>query len=130
MRPVTPSRSDADNDWPKSDYERGFSITPKQSRERYSEQPSLKRLMRDLQRPAARDDATKLLLARIDDAVLRGWIIEQIQDDRINRLTVYVRSGLNDATIIASWQAELNAEKTATNEVINDALQTQLGPQF
>lgn len=79
--------------------------------------------MRDLHRPAARQDATQLLLARIDDVALRGWIIKQIRKDRINRLAIYVRPSLHESSIIASWQAELVAENTATNETEDEALQ-------
>lgn len=129
MQPATPQQSDADNDWPISDYERGFCTSPKSHRQRYSEQPSMKRLIRDLRRPAARDDAKQFLLARIDDVALRGWIIEQIREDRINRLAIYVRSGLHDVTIIALWQAELDAEKIAIDEDINETLQTRQAPR-
>lgn len=76
--------------------------------------------MRDLRRPAAREDAKQLLLARIDDVGLRSWIIEEISQDQINRLAIYVRAGLNDATIIASWQAELDSENAATDEAMKE----------
>lgn len=130
MSPTTPYRAAADNDWPISDYERGFSTTQKQPRERYSEQPSMKHLMRDLCRAAAREDATRLLLARIDDVALRGWIIEQIREDRINRLAIHVRPSLPDITVIASWQAELDAENKTNDETIDDVLQTQKAPNM
>ncbi len=119
--PAALLRNDTDNDWPISDYERGYSTLPKPRRERYSEQPTLKRLMRDLRRPAACDDATQFLLARIDDVSLRGWIIEQIREDRINRLAIHVRPGLNDAVVIMSWQAEREAENAATDQAVNEA---------
>lgn len=127
--PARPQQSDTDNDWPISDYERGFSTTQKQPRERYNEQPSMKRLMRDLRRAAAREDATQLLLARIDDVALRGWIIEQIREDRINRLAIHVRPHLSNRAIIAAWQAEFNAKDTNNDEAINDALQAHQTPR-
>lgn len=130
MKPATPLRSDADNDWPISDYERGYIISPSPHRERYSEQPSMKRLMRDLRRPAARENAMQFLLARIDDVALRGWVIEQIREDRINRLAIYVRPGLSDIAVILLWMAELDAENTTNDEAINDALQTHQTPRF
>ncbi|TWH04019.1 hypothetical protein L614_001000000430 [Ochrobactrum sp. J50] len=111
---------DAGDDWPISDYERGFSLSQKPRRERYSEQPTMKRLMRDLRRPAAREDAMQFLLARIDDVALRGWVIEQIREDRINRLAIHVHPGLHDATVISSWQDELDAENIAADEAIDD----------
>ncbi|MRN67701.1 hypothetical protein [Brucella sp. 10RB9213] len=118
--PATSPRIDANNDWPISDYERGFSTTPKQPRERYSEQPTLKRLMRDLRRPAAREDAMQFLLTRIDNVALRGWVIEQIREEHINRLAVHVRPGLYDADVLKSWQAELDAENAAAGEAVNE----------
>lgn len=121
--PAKQSYSVADNEWLISDYERGYSTAPKPSHERYGVQPTLKRLMRDLRRPAARDDAMQFLLARIDDIALRGWIIEQISEDRINRLAIHVHPNLPDSVIVASWQAELNAEKTAIDKAINDTIQ-------
>lgn len=130
MQPSTPQQSDTNNDWPISDYERGYTTSPKPRRERYSAQPSMKRLMRDLHRSAARDDATQFLLARIDDVALRGWIIEQIREDRINRLAIHVHPSLHDVTIIALWQAELDAEKTAIDEDINETLQTRQAPRL
>ena len=125
IQPARPCYSDADNDWPISDYERGYSTSPKPRRERYSEQPSMKRLMRDLRRPAAREDAMQFLLARIDDIALRRWVIEQIREDRINRLAVHVRPGLSDTAVIASWWAELDTDNTANDEALNAYLQAQ-----
>lgn len=130
MQPATPQQSDADNDWPISDFERGFSTTPKQPRERYSEQPSMKRLMRDLRRPAAREDAMQILLARVDDVALRGWIIAQVCQDQINRLAVHVRSGLHDSLIIELWRAELASENTAADETESQALQAYQTPRL
>lgn len=43
LQPSTPQQPDANNGWPISDYERGYATSPKPSRERYSEQPSMKR---------------------------------------------------------------------------------------
>lgn len=120
-------RPDAGDDWPISDYERGFSSLPKQPRERYNVQPSMKRLMHDLRRPVAREDAMQVLLARIDDGGLRGWVIGQIREDKINRLAIHVRPSLGDAEIIASWQAELDAENINADEAVNDpATQVEL----
>ncbi len=121
---------DSSHDWPISDYERGYSTSPKPRRERYIEQPTMKRLMRDLRRPAAREDATQYLLARIDDIALRGWIIEKIREDQINQLAIHVHAGLPDTAVIASWQAELDAENVANYEAINDALEEHRPPNI
>lgn len=129
MEPTTPCRSAADNDWPISDYERGYSTSPKPHHERYDTQPTMNRLMRDLRRPAAREDATQFLLARIDNIALRGWVIEQIREDRINRLSIHVHPSLSDSAVIASWRAELDAENTANDEAVNVVLQAQQIPK-
>ncbi|MFS2325031.1 hypothetical protein U2P60_06380 [Brucella sp. H1_1004] len=117
------------HEWPISDYERGFSTSPKPHRERYSERPSMNRLMRDLRRPAARDDATQFLLAHIDDVALRGWIIEQIREDHVNRLAIHVQPGVRDATVLAAWRAELDADNITNDEGGNDVLQAQQAPK-
>lgn len=121
MQPAVPHRPEADNEWPISDYERGYSTLLRPHGERYRGQPSLKRLMRDLRRPGARDYATKCLLDRIDDIALRGWIIRQIDEDHISRLATHVRPSLHDEVIIASWLAEMKADHRAEEEVIDDA---------
>lgn len=129
MQPAMPCRSAADNDWPISDYERGYSTSPKPHRERYNTQPTMNRLMRDLRRPAAREDATQFLLARIDNIALRGWVIEQIREDRINRLAIHVHPDLPDTATISLWQVELDTENIAHAEAINNGLQTQQTPR-
>ncbi|EXL08589.1 hypothetical protein BG46_02260 [Brucella anthropi] len=122
LSPVKQYQADDDYDWPISDCERGFSTAPKLRRARYIEQPTIKRLMHDLRRPAARDDAMQVLLARIDDIGLRGWVIEQIREGHINRLAVHVRPGLQDVDVLKSWQAELEAENAEADEAMNEAV--------
>ncbi|EFM61610.1 Hypothetical protein BROD_2443 [Brucella sp. NF 2653] len=72
-----------------------------------------------------RGDAMQFLLAHIDDASLRGWVIEQIREDRINRLAIHVRPGLSDTAVIASWWAELDTDNTVNDEALNAYLQAQ-----
>jgi len=116
--PTIPSSED---DWPITDYERGQSTSPKRIRDRYRSQPPMRRLMRDLHRAAARDDAEHLLLARITDADLRDWIEDQIRQDRINRLSIFVQPGIPDETIIAAWRAELDAENVEKEDAADEA---------
>ncbi len=124
--PATPHRSEANNEWPISDYERGYSTSPKPHRERYYEQPSMKRLMRDLRRPAAREDATQFLLARIDDVDLRGWVIEQIREGQINRLAIHVHESSTQNGILESWQIEMEGENRAIDaQTIQEGKQTE-----
>lgn len=125
LQPATPQQSDADNDWPISDYERGYTTSPKPRRERYSEQRTLKRLMRDLRRPAAREDAMQFLLARIDDVALRGWVIEQIREGQINRLAVHVHPHLKEDAVITAWQNELVEEQVSINKALDGNVASQ-----
>lgn len=119
--PVIPRRVETDDDWPISDYERGYSTSPRLRRERYRERPTMKRLMFDLRRPAACKEAERFLLTRINDDGLREWVSEQVREDRVNRLSIYVRYNLSDDAVIASWQAELDAENSAADEAANEA---------
>ena len=104
-----------------SDYERGYSTQPKLSRQRYINQPTMNTLMRDIRRPAARDDATRALLEIIDDDELRGWALEQIREGRVNRLSVHVRPNLQNADILQAWRKELAEENAALDEAESEA---------
>lgn len=92
------------NDWPISDYERGYSTQPKALKPRYGKQPTFKTIMRDLKRPAARDDATKALMEFIDDDDLRDWILEQIRCENFNRLSIHVRSNQSPSNVLLAWR--------------------------
>jgi hypothetical protein len=116
-----PTIPNSEDDWPITDYERGLSTSPKKIRDRYRSQPPMRRLMRDLHRAAARDDAEHLLLARIPDADLRDWVENQIRQDRINRLSIFVQPGIPDETIIAAWRAELDAQKLEEDSAADEA---------
>lgn len=104
-------------DWPVTDYERGMGgdlLLPPRSTAasgtgRYRSQPSLAKLMSDLRRPAAREDAALVLLARIVDPVIREWVAARIAKDEINRLSIWVQPGRTEATIMAAWRGEADA---------------------
>lgn len=81
----------------------------------------MRRLMRDLRRPAARAEAERVLLSWLPEAALRAWVSEQIRKDRINRLSIYVREGIPEAAVIAAWRAELDAEQAAKADAADDA---------
>lgn len=118
-------RSGSREDWPVSDYERGYSSqkqnAPRNHHGRYVARPSLLRLMRDLRRPAARADAEKALLGRLADADLRAWISAQVLKDRINKLSIFVRPGIPDETVFASWQAALDADNADKADAAEEA---------
>lgn len=109
------------DDWPVTDYERGISGPLKRQndgadRGRYAARPTMRRLMRDLRRPAARADAEQALLARLPDDNLRAWVLYQIGKDRISRLSVFAREGIRDEVVVTAWRAELEAERAANME--------------
>lgn len=91
-----------------NEYERGESFRPRNrpQRGRYTSQPSLARLMRDLRRPAARWDARWTLEGMIDDVITRRWVAERLDDGEVNRLAIYVRPGLSEESVFSAWTAE------------------------
>lgn len=111
-------------EWPVTEYERG-PVGPERRRQprrdRYASRPSIRRLMRDLRRPAARADAERVLLARLPDADLRAWASHHIRKDRINRLSIYAREGIPEEAVIAAWRADLDAERAAKVEAADEA---------
>ena len=103
-------------DWPMTDYERGLGgdvilrpRPPVSQTGRYRSRPSLARLMADLRRPAAREDAALALLARIPDPVTRTWAVARIAGDQVNRLSIWVRPGRSEADTLAVWRDEADA---------------------
>lgn len=118
-------RSCSGEDWPVTDYERGYP-GPELKRkghkgDRYGARPSMRRLMRDLRRPASRADAEQALLGRLSDADLRIWVSERIANDQINRLSIFVRPGSPDEAVIAGWRSELTADQAAEDEAAEEA---------
>lgn len=116
----------APDERPMNDYERGlagpFRHRPNHMR-RYSARPSMARLMADLRRPAARADAAAALAVRITDPAVRAWVATKIADHEFNRLSIYVRPGRDDETILAAWRGEVDAEieeKEATERAADD----------
>ena len=113
-----PSRLEADrtapDERPINDYERGlsgpFKHRPRPGMGRYRARPSMARLMADLRRPAARADAAAALAARITDPAVRAWVATKIADHEFNKLSIYVRPGRGDETILAAWRGEVDAE--------------------
>ena len=128
--PATPPRGQrpaSAGEWPVTEYERGPVGPQRRHRgrnDRYPARASMRRLMRDLRRPAARADAERVLLARLPDADLRVWVSDHIQKDRVNRLSVYAREGIPEEAVIAAWRADLDAERAARAEAA-DEVRTQ-----
>lgn len=113
----------APGEWPVTEYERGPAGPQRRQRrrDRYPRRPSMRRLMHDLRRPAARADAERVLLARVDDADLRAWVSGHIRKARINRLSIYAREGIPEEAVVAAWQAELDAERAAKADAAEEA---------
>lgn len=117
--PRSPGRVEREG-WPVTDYERGMGVDsllrPRRSADsgkgRYRSRPTLSRLMADLRRPSARNDAALVLLARVTDHVTRAWAAEQIANGEINRLSIYVRPGRLEETSLAAWRDEADAALT------------------
>lgn len=101
-----------------NEYERGESFRPRstQSKARYASRPSLRRLMRDLRRPAARADARKALLGMLSDPATRAWVVDRLDDEEINRVSVFVRSGVPDEAVFAAWAAEARVPEEDDDE--------------
>lgn len=114
--PPMPSGHAECADWPITDYERGaggYLMRRRSARSsgtgRYRFRPTLAKLMRDLRRPGARKEAAAALEARIADPVAREWVAGRIAKDEINRLSIYVRPGRLEETILAAWRDEADA---------------------
>lgn len=71
--------------------------------------PTLAKLMADLRRPAAREDAAHALLTRISDPVTRTWAVERIAKNEINRMSIWVRPGRSETDTLAIWRDEADA---------------------
>lgn len=110
------SRTPEMDAWPVTDYERGLGgdvfLQPRRfvsGTGRYRSRPTLARLMADLRRPAAREDAAHALLSRISDPVTRTWAAGRIVGGEINRLSIWVRPGRTEADTLAVWRDEADA---------------------
>lgn len=79
---------------------------PRKSGRYDNSRPSLARLLRDLRRPAARQAAADMLLARLPtgEARLREWVAEQLDDGSLSALALWTRPGMGDDEIIATWK--------------------------
>ena len=79
--------------------------------------PALARLLKDLRRPAARQDAADMLMARMPagDDELRDWVQEQLDSGSITALALWARPGFTEADIFADWKeaARRQAEEEA-----------------
>ncbi len=117
MRPILPSSAlPAGETRLVNDYERGLggdhcvSHRRSQGLGRYRGVPSIARLLRDLRRTAACEDATKILLSRIPDPVTRQWVRERILASEVNRLAVWVRPGTDDREVFKAWRSEADSD--------------------
>ncbi len=107
---------------PPSPYELGAppSLRPRWSPHagRYGgSRPTLARLLRDLRRPAAGQEAADVLMARIPtgDAELRDWVQEQLDDGSLTALIMWAQPGIAETDVFACWKeaARRQAEEEA-----------------
>jgi hypothetical protein len=108
--------------WPVTVYERGGGTSLARPRlppakGRYRTRPAMSRLMVDLRRPAARRDAAEALATRVQDPVTRAWIASLIASGEINRLSIWVRPGSTEETVISAWRRDAVA---ALEEAVPD----------
>lgn len=117
QKPLPSSPMPESESWPVTDYERGlgghtdYLIRPRLRTERYRSRPSLARLIADLRRPGARDQAREVLLDRIKDQITRDWTVDQIETGEINRLSIHIRSGRSEETVFNAWQSEAETRR-------------------
>lgn len=83
---------------------------------RYKTRPSLSKLMADLRRGAARNDAAAELLPRIVDNDTRRWVADHIADNDITALAIHVRPGRPEEVSLAAWQHEARGGVTGGGE--------------
>lgn len=80
--------------------EGGHPLPPRRHRRRYGRYkstPTYRRLVRDVQRPAARKEALDVLRRRLDlPPEARGWLDGLEKEDELAALLSYVRPGLTD----------------------------------
>lgn len=81
--------------------EGGHPMPPRRDRRRYGRYkatPTYRRLVRDIQRPAARREALDVLKKRLDlPPEARGWLDKLESDGELAALLPFVRPGLTDA---------------------------------
>lgn len=115
-------QDDGEPDRPATPYELGAppSLRPRWSPHagRYGgSRPTLTRLLRDLRRPAARQEAADVLMARIPagDAELHDWVQEQLDDGSLTALVMWAQPGLTETDVFACWKeaARRQAEEEA-----------------
>lgn len=107
---------------PASPYELGApgALRPRRRPElgRYGgRRPALARLLKDLCRPAARQEAADMLMARMPagDNELRDWVQEQLDEDNVSALAQWARLGSTESDVFADWKetARRQAEEEA-----------------
>lgn len=97
-------------DQPRNEYE-GGRPTREGTRGRYRSRPSMHRLLKDVGRRSARDEAVGILLSRLPDADLSAWVAQQIDADDLIRLRLHARPGMSDTMVIGGWRGELASDQ-------------------
>lgn len=102
------------------------------SRSRYRVTPSYRRLILDLRRPAARDEAADLLRKRVPAESL-PWLNSVLVEEDFNALSVVARTGVPDETVEMRMLQETLAwirRKEAATELEAAGTETSSVPRF
>lgn len=104
---------------PRNEYERGQPSTST-TRGRYKGRPSMHRLLIDVGRRSARDEALAILMSRLPDTDLKAWVMAQLDGGDMIRLRSHARPGTTDSMVIDGWRSEFNKDQLVLDEEAAD----------
>jgi hypothetical protein len=86
--------------------------------------PALARLLKDLSRPAARQEAADMLMARMPagDNELRDWVQEQLDEDNVSALAQWARLGSTESDVFADWKETARRQSEEEAAALRDHL--------
>lgn len=86
--------------------------------------PRLSRLLRDLRRPAAAQEAADMLMARVPagDAELRDWVQGQLDDGSVTALAMWTRPRAAETEVFACWKEAARRQAEEEAAALRDAL--------
>lgn len=108
-----------DLEQPRNEYE-GGKPTKADTPTRYKVRPSMHRLLKDVGRRFARNEAVGILMSRLPDAELSAWVALQIDADDLTRLRLHARPGVCDKAVIAGWRGEVARDRHGEETEIAD----------
>lgn len=111
---------------PRNEYEGGRPSTSK-TRGRYKVRPSMHRLLTDVGRRSARDEALAILMSRLPDMDLKAWLITQLDGGDMIRLRLHARPDVPDDMVVEGWRGELaNDKRVQDAETADEHVQAKL----